>query len=383
MQKKNHQVTQDQTSFLERVKIVVVKIGTRVLTARDGTVDVNRISHLIDQVQLLFKKEVKVVLVTSGAITAGTVEMGLQDRPKTLPEQQAAAAVGQSVLMELYHNQFKNKGMMVAQVLVTADDLKDRKRHLNARNTLLSLINRGIIPIINENDTVSVDEIKFGDNDRLSALVCNLVRAELLIMLSDIDGLMTSDPRKGKESQLINRVDEITPEIEKIAGRSSSFCGTGGMSTKLDAAKIAVRSGVSVIICNGMKDNSITDIFLGKKRGTLFLAKKSTLTAKKRWIAFFVKPKGELIVDEGARDALRDRGRSLLSSGITQIKGTFEIGDTVRILDIGGTEFARGLVNYSSTDVHKIRGIKTSEIETVLGYKFYDEVIHRDNLVLL
>ena len=372
----------DSKHIIQSVKKVVVKIGSAVLTDGAGSLDCSRISLIIEQIVRLLEKGIQVIIVTSGAITAGTVEMGLGSRPKTLPRQQAAAAVGQNLLMGTYHNLFKKHKRIIAQILLTADDLKERGRHLNARNTLLTLINEGIIPIINENDTVSVDEIKFGDNDRLCALVSNLVQADLLINLSDIDGLMTSDPKKEKTSELIHVVEKITPAIERLAGGVVSSCGTGGMCTKIAAAKMVTRAGEAMIIANGKKDGIIDSIFRGEIDGTLFFPNKEKMSGKKRWIAFFIKPKGVLEVDEGAKKALLEGGKSLLSSGISHVSGKFQTGDTVSVVN-NGKEVARGLTNYSHEELEKIKGFKTSEIEGKLGYKHYDEVIHRDNLVII
>ncbi len=309
--------------------------------------------------------------------------LSFRERPKEIRFKQAAAAVGQSRLMWAYEREFDKYGRKVAQVLLTRDDLTNRKRYLYAKNTIETLLKFGVIPIINENDTVAVEEIRFGDNDTLSVMVTNLLQADLLVILSDVDGLHTTDPRTDPKAKIIGYVYSITPEIEKIAGTSSTIEGTGGMFSKVQAAKKAAMMGVVSVIANGTKSGVLKSIFAGEKTGTLFLVGEDHLSARKHWIAYTLKSKGRLIIDEGAKRALIEKGRSLLPSGIKDIDGRFEVGDAVSCLDESGKKIAKGIVNYNSEDVRKIRGAKTSEIERMLGYKYDDEVIHRDNLVIL
>ncbi|MDB4349921.1 glutamate 5-kinase, partial [Omnitrophica bacterium] len=296
---------------------------------------------------------------------------------------QACAAIGQNQLMKMYEGFFKNKGYVSAQILLTQDDLTDRKRYLNAKNTIFTLLEEGVVPIINENDTVSTDEIKFGDNDRLSSLVANLAEVDLLIMLSTVDGLCEYD-RTGKRAlRCIGIVDRITREIENFALRQKSKTGMGGMVSKLQAAKIATSSGIPCIIANGGAKDILLKIIDGKRAGTLFLASREAISARKHWIAYTSKPQGTIRVDNGARDALVKRNKSLLSSGVIEERGKFDVGDVVSIVDEKDQEFARGLSNFSSLELRKIKGLKTSQIKEALGYKYYDEIVHRDNLVVL
>lgn len=308
--------------------------------------------------------------------------LGITQKPKTIPEKQALAAVGQGLLMQVYAKLFSEYGKTVSQVLLTREDLMERKRYLNARHALLTLLDYKMIPIINENDVVAVEELKFGDNDTLSALVAGLVDADLLIILSDIEGLYTADPRKDSKASLISQVAEITPEVEARAGGAGTLSGTGGMWTKIQAAKIATNSGVAMVIANGGRDGIIGEIISGKNWGTLFLAKEHKLHSRKRWLAFGIPLHGTITIDQGAQRALIEKGKSLLPSGIIGLEGIFQVGDLVAVLNQEGQEVSRGLVNYSSEEIEKIKGCSTRDIITVLGHKHYDEVIHRDNLVV-
>lgn len=368
---------------LPKIKKIVVKIGTSILTEDDNQLSVSMIDSLTEQVSSLLKDNKKVVLVTSGAIGAGMGLLGIKRRPRSLPEQQATAAIGQSRLMRLYDESFKKRGRLTAQVLLTREDLKDRARYLNARNTLMTLLDHGVVPVVNENDTVAVDEIKFGDNDTLSSLVANLIGADLLIILSDIDGLYARNPVTGVRTSLVSLVKKITPEIENMADGTNRHVSVGGMATKIEAARIATHAGIYLVIANGKEKDVILRIIRGGEIGTLFLSSPDKLDAKKHWIAYTSKSKGKIIVDTGAKDALLHRGKSLLSSGIVGLEGSFEPGDMVLIEEKSGKEFARGLANYSSSELEKIKGVKTGQIEDILGYKYYDEVVHRDNLVIL
>lgn len=369
--------------LLKKVKRIVVKIGSGVLTDENGGVDPRFLDGLAAQVAELSGKGVEVVVVSSGAVAAGRQALGLPDRPRTLPQKQAAAAVGQSRLMRAYEEAFSSYDLKVAQILLTRDDLANRRRFQNARGTLDTLLACGIIPVINENDTVVVDELKFGDNDNLSALVTNLVEAQLLLIMTDIDGLYTADPRTDPSATLIHQVGAVTRELERGAGGSGTSVGTGGMATKLAAAKKVVKSGVAAIIFAGRGERTLSRVMQGELLGTLFLPAGESLNRRKHWIAFTIKPAGSIVVDAGARDVLSRHGRSLLPSGIAKVEGRFDRGACVRVLDPEGVEFARGITDYSSQEVEKIRGHQSGEIEQILGFRYGDDVIHRDNLVLL
>jgi glutamate 5-kinase len=364
-------------------KKIVVKVGTSSLVASDGSIDVLKLGNLVDQLASIKENEIDVVLVSSGAIRVGMKKLGMKDRPKTIPEQQASAAVGQGLLMQMYNDLFSKHNITTAQVLLTREDFDHRTRYLNGRNTLYALLNMNCVPIVNENDTVATDEIKFGENDTLSALVAACVDADLLINLSDVDGLYDSDPRSNNNCKLIEEVAEITSEIEELAGGTDGLCGSGGMKSKIDAAKIAVNSGVRMVIARASLDNVITKIVAGNNIGTRFLSHKIELNHRKRWIAFANINKGNIIVNEGAAGMVREKGKSLLAAGIISCDGDFEVGDLVAILDENKNQIACGLANYCFADVCRIKGKKSTEIEQILGYKDYDEVVHRDNLVIV
>jgi glutamate 5-kinase len=333
--------------------------------------------NLCTQVADLLNKDIEVILVTSGAIAAGMGVLGFKRRPKQLPQLQAAAAVGQSQLMQIYDSIFRKKRLLTAQVLLTREDLSQRKRYLNAKNTLFTLLDSKVIPIINENDTVSVDEIKFGDNDLLSALVAALVHADLLIILSDVDGLYK------ERKSVVSVVEKVTAQIERLAGKTSSSLGTGGMASKIEAAKICCASGIACVVANGDIPEVLLKIIREEDLGTLFCPKSKKLLAKKRWIGFSARIKGKIFVDQGAKEALMKKKKSLLAKGVLRLGGSFSAGDTVSILDQQHCEFARGLVNYSSAELSRIKGQKSERIKELLGYKYYDEIVHRDNLVIL
>ena len=369
--------------LLKKVKRVVVKIGSGVLTSEENGIDPRFLQGLAVQIAGLRAKGLEVVIVSSGAVAAGRQALGLADRPRTLPQKQAAAAVGQSRLMRAYEEAFSGYSLQVAQILLTRDDLANRRRFQNARGTLDTLLACGIVPIINENDTVVVDELKFGDNDNLSALVTTLVEAQLLLIMTDIDGLYTADPRTDPAATLIPQVRTITREMERGAGGSGSSVGTGGMATKLAAAKKVSRSGVAAIVFAGRGDASLTRVMGGEQLGTLFLPSGECLNRRKHWIAFTLRPAGSIQVDAGAREVLAKHGRSLLPSGIAKVEGRFDRGACVRVLSPDGAEFARGIVDYSSQEIARISRHKSSEIELILGFRYGDDVIHRDNLVLL
>ncbi|MFH1367568.1 MAG: glutamate 5-kinase [Elusimicrobiota bacterium] len=360
--------------------IIVVKIGTNLLTAKDGTLDKSCVKSFVSDIVAAKKSGHSIVLVTSGAIGAGIGRMKLKSRPKTLKEKQALAAIGQPVLMDAYQEYFEEMGQTIAQVLLTRQDFVDRERYLNARNTMLTLIEMGVIPVINENDTVAVEEINFSGNDMLAALVAAKISADLLVILTDVDGLYDGEPGKGK---LIRAVEKITGEIESLASdKSGSGKGVGGMKTKIEAAKVAGAAGVTTVIANGSKDGILNRISSGEKDGTVFAPSKQ-LEARKCWIAFGTKCSGRIFVDKGAAAAIVERGKSLLASGITKSEGKYEKGDTVSVLDADGKEVARGLVAFSSAEIDKIKGKKSAEIAGIIGYAGAEEVIHRDNLVIL
>lgn len=368
-------------ALLSHVKRVVVKIGSGVISTVAG-LDNERVAAISEDVCALLNQGLEVILVSSGAVAAGKGQLGIEGRPQTIPQKQAAAAIGQTRIIREYKETFTANSYNVAQVLLTRDDLSNRRRYLNARNTLMTLLEYGVTPIVNENDTVVVEEIRFGDNDNLSALVTSLVEADMLIILSDVDGLYDSDPAENPGAELIQVVERVTAKIEAMGGKTNGTLGTGGMATKLKAAKKAALSGVGTLIVNGRTPHILQQVFAGEDVGTYFLPAQSKLTAKKQWIAFSKKPRGKLLIDEGGRQAVIKRGKSLLPSGICGVDGGFERGDAVRLCDRDGKEFARGVVAYSLAETLRIMGKQCAEIEKVLGYKYRDEVVCRDDLVL-
>ncbi|MBM4333280.1 MAG: glutamate 5-kinase [Deltaproteobacteria bacterium] len=370
-------------AIINKVHRIVLKVGSQVLTAKGRSLNQAIFDRLAKEVSAAKKKGVEVVIVSSGAIAAGMSRLGLTEKPKTIPQKQASAAIGQSALMWNYERAFTFYGEKVAQVLLTRDDLSNRNRYLNARNTLLTLLDFGVIPIINENDTVAVEEIKFGDNDNLSALVTSLVNADLLVVLSDIDGLYDRDPRLHKNAKLIPLVPQVTVEMEMKASGTLSPISIGGMVTKLQAARKAALFGVPTILANGTVDGIIEKILRGEEVGTLFASEVNKLNSRKHWIAFTLKARGKIIVDEGAKKAILQKGKSLLPSGVLGAEGKFGPSDPVVLTDTQGQDFAKGLSNYTSSEINKIKGLKTTEIEIKLGYKYSDEIIHRDDLVVL
>ena len=368
---------------LEKARRIVVKVGSSILASPEKGLHQEVFSHLAKEISELKRQGFEIVLVSSGAIAAGMEKLGYKTRPQSITQKQATAAVGQSRLMNIYEANFSRFQQKVAQVLLTHDDLSHRRRFLNARNTVLALLELGIVPIINENDTVVVDEIKFGDNDNLSALITNLIGADLLIILTDIEGLCDSDPRVNPHARCIPLVEEINADLEKIVGETRSETSVGGMASKLQAAKKVSRFGIPTVVARGTREGVLRQILKGKEIGTLILPKGDALSSRKHWIAFNPKPKGDVIVDDGAKKAIVQRGKSLLPSGVFKIKGHFNRGDLVTCLGPRGREFARGLVNYSATELEKIKGLRSNQIESALGYKYSDEVIHRDDLVVL
>lgn len=361
---------------------LVVKIGSNILASAEQGLNTERLHALTKDIADVVALGHKVVIVSSGAVAAGLKKLGLKEKPKDIRLKQAAAAIGQSSLMWAYEENFAGFNKKVAQVLLTKDDIANRQRYINAKNTLLTLLSYDVIPVINENDPVAVDEIKFGDNDMLAALVSSLVEADMLIILSDVEGLYTKDPSQ-KDAELIGSVDEITSDIEKSAGSAGSAVGTGGMYSKILAAKQANSHGIPVVIMSGKKRGLLARLIQGEKIGTYFQPNAHRLSSRKGWIAYGVKSKGVIYLDDGAVNALTNQGKSLLPSGILKIEGEFEIGDYVRCVNKEGKKIAKGLTNYSSKELDKIKGRKTSEIEKTLGYKYSDEAIHRDNLVVV
>lgn len=355
-------------SLLQQVTRVVVKLGTGVLTDSRKQPDLSQMEQLVAQVAEQHRAGKEFVLVSSGAVGAGMGVLGYAKRPSELAELQACAAIGQSRLMATYEKLFAAHGLAVAQVLLTHDDLEHHERHLNARNTLVTLLQHGVVPIINENDVVSFTELKFGDNDKLSALVASLLPADLLIILTTVDGLLENFGRANSRTlATIQRIDDTT---EKLAGGTDSETAVGGMASKIQAAKIAVRSGIPLVIASGKKKQAIGRVLAGDEEGTLFVPQPTRMKGRKRWIAFFHYPKGSVFVDAGAKKALREGGKSLLPPGISRCEGAFAAGDVVRICDPDGTEFARGITNFSADQITQRQPKQV-------------EIIHRDNLVVL
>jgi len=362
---------------------VVLKVGTNVLTSPDGTLDEERVAAIAEQICWLAESGRLVVLVSSGAIGAGMNELGMKARPRTLPLLQAAASVGQAKLMARYEESFRKHNYHAAQMLMTRDDFDSRRRYLNACNTVNSLFELSCIPIINENDSTNTDEIQFGDNDYLAALVTHMARAELLIILTSVPGVYARRPSGGGAPTVLDVVGTIDKDIRELVYAEKTPNGVGGMETKLEAARIAVDAGEAALIADGREPDVIKHIMAGEQVGTLFVPSAGRLSSYKRWIRFTSRPRGSVVVDAGAREALQRRGKSLLPSGVVEVKGEFAAGDPVRLVDSDGVEFARGLTNYSHEEIRQIKGLQTDQIESSLGYKYYDEVIHRDNIALL
>lgn len=368
---------------LHPMRRVVIKIGSQILSSQEGIRE-GRIEGLVRDLAALHDQGKEVVVVSSGAVAAGMTRLGLKERPKTIPQKQALAAVGQITLMSTYERYFSRFGKSVAQVLLTHEDLANRRRYLNAKHTLHTLLESSIIPVVNENDTVAIEEMKFGDNDHLSSLVATLLEADLLVILSDVDGIYDSDPRLHEGARLIPLITDIKGTKGQLCGRSQSLYGTGGISSKIGAAEEAATGGIPVLIANGLETGILPRVFdVKEETGTLIIPLEDRLASRKHWIAYNLKPSGGIVVDEGAYHALVRKGKSLLPSGLKEVRGSFGVGECIRCLDLQGKEFARGLVNYSAQELNQIKGLHTSRIEKVLGYKTYDEIIHRDDLVLI
>ena len=381
--------------ILKGLKRVVIKVGSSIITKREkrnnewaNELNANNVRLLARTIRQIVDRNCEVVLVSSGAIMAGRERLDLHRADLSIPEKQACAAIGQSYLMHTYEKKFKKEGIKVAQILLGHDDLRNRKRFLNAKHTLEALLEHKVIPIINENDSVTIDEIKIGDNDTLSATVACLLNAQLLIILSDVDGLFSRDPsskmREGDAPmKIIEHVDCITQKIEKLAGGSKSKVTVGGMYTKILAAKQTMSFGIPTLIVNGFDKSIAEKIYKGKSVGTLFWAGREKIKKRKHWIAHTLKPSGKITIDSGAEKAILSRGKSLLPAGVIKVEGKFEFGNAVRILGEDGKEIARGLVNYNFRDLDSIMGMRTSAVKKIFEDNFYNEVIHRDDLTLL
>jgi len=381
--------------ILKGLKRIVIKVGSSIITKREkrnnewaNELNANNVRLLARTIRQIVDRNCEVVLVSSGAIMAGRERLDLHRVDLSIPEKQACAAIGQSYLMHTYEKKFEKEGIKVAQILLGHDDLRNRKRFLNAKHTLEALLEHKVIPIINENDSVTIDEIKIGDNDTLSATVACLLNAQLLIILSDVDGLFSRDPsskmREGDAPmKIIEHVDCITQKIEKLAGGSKSKVTVGGMYTKILAAKQTMSFGIPTLIVNGFDKSIAEKIYKGKSVGTLFWAGREKIKKRKHWIAHTLKPSGKITIDSGAEKAILSRGKSLLPAGVIKVEGKFEFGNAVRILGEDGKEIARGLVNYNFRDLGSIMGMRTSAVKKIFEDNFYNEVIHRDDLTLL
>jgi len=368
---------------LKKCKRIVVKVGTALLTNEQGVLDQRFIDKLAADIAELRKPGRQVILVSSGAIGAGITALQKKRKPRSIPTKQAMAAIGQPRLMQAYANAFGKQGLLTAQVLLTAGDIHHRKRYSHARNALAEILRLGVVPVFNENDTVAVDEIKFGNNDVLSAHVTHLAEADLLIILTDVAGLFSENPSLNPGAHLVSAVARIDERVERMAGGSRGSLGTGGMATKIMAAKMVTTMGEEVVIASGRQPDVLARIVAGEAIGTIFHAQDGKLSARKRWIAFAMPRQGSLILDPGAVLSVAEKGKSLLPSGITRVEGDFEEGDCVALKTPDGRAFAAGLSHYSSEDIRKLCGAKSSEIERILGRKTSDEIIHRDDLALL
>jgi glutamate 5-kinase len=374
-------MNENRASILYNVKRVVVKVGSNVLTEDHG-LNLRAIRSISRQICRLIDDGIEIILVSSGAMASGIKKVGLEKRPDEIPKRQAIAAVGQAGLIMAYEKAFVRYHKKVAQILLTGDDLNNRKRYLNARNTLRMLLSWQVVPIINENDTVMTEEIQFGDNDNLAAMITLLMDADILVNLTDIEGLYTKDPRTSPDADFIPLVSTIGEDIKKIAGDIPGALGTGGMLSKINAAKKVTAAGIPMVIANGGRPDVLKKLFSGKDVGTFFTPKKKKLKSRKCWIAFTLKPKGVIRIDDGAAEAIVNRGKSLLPSGIVGVEGEFSVGAPVEFRKTDDEILGTGLVNYSSTDIRKIMGLKSNQIKNCLGQKPYDDVIHRDNLAV-
>ena len=371
----------ERKKFIKRCKRIVVKCGSAVLTQENNLLDEKVIKNIVDNISLLKKDGYIISLVTSGAVAAGRGILKIE--PKNIVEKQALASVGQIVLMQRYRDFFNKNNLEIAQILLTHDDFKGRRRYLHIRENIEKLISLNVIPVINENDSVVVDEIKFGDNDKLAAMYSGLFNADLLIILSDIDGFYDSNPKENKNAKLIESVKKIDTKLKKLAEATPSKLGTGGMLSKIEAVDRATRLGIPVIIANGKREDVIHKILKGEFFGTFFYPKENRLKSRKYWILYSTKSRGKLIIDDGAVKAIKEKGKSLLPIGIVKIEGNFQEGDVVDIVDINGNLIGKGITYYSSKDLDNIKKMDSSKIKNVLGYKFADEAIHRNNMAIL
>ena len=365
----------------EAISRAVVKVGSNVLTARAG-LNIEAIASISGQICQLLDRGIEVILVSSGAMASGMKKMGLAKRPEAIPRRQAISAIGQAGLIREWEKAFARADRKVAQILLTSDDLTSRKRYLNARNTMNTLLEWQVVPIINENDTIMVEEIKLGDNDNLAAMIALLLDADIFINLTDIDGLYDKDPRVHADARLISRVATYSRDIEKYAGDIPGALGTGGMLSKIKAARKVTASGIPMVIAQGYRPDILLRLAAGEAHGTYFVPRDHKLNRKKCWIGYTVNPQGALTVDAGAAQALLANGKSLLPSGIVAVSGQFAVGAAVAVVTTGGETIGNGLVNYNADDIRTIMGLKSSQIKARLGQKTYDEVIHRDNLVI-
>ncbi len=368
---------------LQEAQRIVVKVGTSTLTHETGKLNLNRIDKLIREIADLKNQGKEMILVSSGAIAAGLGKLGWDKKPDSIPEKQAVAAIGQGVLMHIYEKLFAEYGQVMGQVLLTKENSVQHHQYIHSRNSLLAQLSLGAIPVINENDAVAVDEIKIGDNDNLSAMVATLVDADALIILSDIEGLYTANPSTHPEAELISEIPEITPAVEAIAGGAGSKLGTGGMMTKIQAAQIAMSAGVTMVIASGSREGVLREILTGQNVGTVFPARESHLRVRKSWLAFGKRLAGEIVVDAGCAAAMRDKGSSLLPAGVVACAGDFAAGSTVRVLTETQQEIARGIVNFDMSMLSRVMGHKSDEITRLVGENIPEEVIHRDNMVLM
>ncbi len=372
----------DRKRIFSKARRVIVKVGSNVLT-EDLGLNIKAIRSIARQICKLHDDGREVILVSSGAMASGVKKIGLSKRPEEIPKRQAVAAVGQTGLMNAYEKAFERYQKKVAQILLTHEDLSSRKRYLNARNTLHTLLSWSVVPIINENDTVSIEEIKLGDNDNLAAMIALMLDADVFINLTDIDGLHTRDPRCHADAELITRVSTINRTTEKLASDIAGALGTGGMLSKIKAAKKTTSAGIPMVIANGLKPNILTKLFAGRPQGTYFVPRSHRLASRKSWIAFSQKPQGTITIDDGAAAAIVKNGKSLLPSGIVRVDSDFGVGAPIEFKDLRGDILGIGLVNYSSAEIREIQGLKSNQIKGALGHKSYDEVIHRDNLALI
>lgn len=379
----NSQLIDESRKMISGARLCVVKLGSAILTNDGQGLATEAIEAWVEQIVALREEGVQVVLVSSGAVAEGMKRLGMRSRPHAIHEQQAAAAVGQMGLVQAYESFFSRHDIHTAQILLTHDDLSNRQRYLNARSSIRTLLEMGVVPIVNENDTVAIDEIRLGDNDTLAALVANLIEADLLLILTDQQGMYRSDPRTNPEAELLDMVEADNPVLDEMAGGSAGQLGRGGMATKVGAARLAARSGTATVVASGRERDVLLRLFREESVGTLFLPGTRQLDARKRWLIGHLQMRGSLTLDEGAVEVLRSSGRSLLAVGIRGVEGEFQRGDLVSLREGGGEEIARGLANYSAEDMRRLKGELSDRIEAILGYVDEEEMVHRDNMVLV